>query len=62
MSTQDTVFDEVVIRDCDGEHKLSRADFIALPLTTRVKHLLSGGVRFRRSGVDVDPKRALQSI
>ena len=56
------VFDEVLIREFGQERTLPRDAFIALPLTIRVRYLLTDSIRFRLQGIEVETRDALRSI
>ena len=56
------VFEEVLIRELDQERSMTRDAFIALPLTVRVRYLLTDSIRFRLRGSDVETRDALRSI
>lgn len=52
-------FDVVCIREPQGVRRLSCADFLALPLHERIRHILARQIEFERLGRLVDSKIAL---
>ena len=56
------IFDRVLLNTAKGREELTVERFLALPLTTRVKHILTRSVEFYRGKEPVDQKAALASL
>lgn len=56
------MFDAVFVTRDTGPSLLSPAEFLALPLTERVRSLLENKVEFRRNGAAVPQVEALKSL
>lgn len=55
-------FDSIWIREGSEWRETTLERFLALPLTTRIRHAIAGSVSFRLDGEVVDPNAALASI
>lgn len=56
------MFDAVFVKRDSGLSELSPAEFLALPLTERVRSLLEHKVEFRRAGAPVPATEVLRSL
>jgi hypothetical protein len=59
---KELAFDRVLLTTGKGREELTVETFLALPLTVRVKHILSRSVEFYRGKEAVDQKLALASL
>jgi hypothetical protein len=57
------VFDRVVIVDASGERRtFSAEEFLALPLATRIEHILARDVEFFQGYTRLERSEALKSL
>ena len=55
-------FDSIAIDDVSGEQRLSVEEFLAVPLTTRVKWIMEKRLRFFSGATSVDRGLGLRSL
>ncbi|MCH9672786.1 MAG: hypothetical protein K0U93_15220 [Gammaproteobacteria bacterium] len=56
------MFDEILLGSEGNWKSIGVDEFLALPLTARVAHLLAGDIEFRRAGNVVPTPQALKEI
>jgi hypothetical protein len=59
---RDVPFDRVVVIEAGTPHELSLQQFLALPLHTRIRHILERDVRFFAGEQPVDRQEALRRL
>jgi hypothetical protein len=57
-----TLPDEITIITDQGTRTISVEEFLALPLSERINHVLSGTARFFAKGEELDGKQALAAV
>ena len=55
-------FDSIAIDDVSGEQRLSIEEFLAVPITTRVKWIMEKRLRFFRGASVIDRGLGLRSL
>ena len=55
-------FDSIAIDDVSGEQRLSVEEFLAIPITRRVKWIMEKRLRFFMGGSSVDRGLGLRSL
>lgn len=57
-----TLPDEITITTDQGTRTIGVEEFLALPLSERINHVLSGTARFFAKGEEIDGKQALAAV
>lgn len=57
-----TLPDEITITTDQGTRRIGIEEFLALPLSERIGHVLNGTARFFAKGEELDGKQALAAV